>query len=55
MITRARRLRGQETFEARPSIKLAVTSGLTKKEVEKAVQGVKAALVKVLGASAKRK
>ncbi|KAL7414875.1 serine palmitoyltransferase [Mrakia frigida] len=55
MITRARRLRGQETFEARPSIKIALTSGLTKKEVEKAVQGVKSALVKVLGGSVKKR
>lgn len=48
MITRARRLRGQETVEARPSIRLALTSALTKKEVEKAVTVVKGALVKVL-------
>ncbi|KAG6900904.1 hypothetical protein C0993_004341 [Termitomyces sp. T159_Od127] len=48
MITRARRLRGQETVEARPSVRLALTSALTKKETEKAVNVVKNALVKVL-------
>ncbi|KAH0587433.1 hypothetical protein H2248_006222 [Termitomyces sp. 'cryptogamus'] len=48
MITRAKRLRGQETVEARPSIRLALTSALTKKETEKAVTVVKSALVKVL-------
>ncbi|KAG6837531.1 hypothetical protein H0H93_007712 [Arthromyces matolae] len=48
LITRAKRLRGQETVEARPSIRLAMTSALTKKETEKAVTVVKNALVKVL-------
>ncbi|GLB39604.1 putative aminotransferase class I and II [Lyophyllum shimeji] len=49
MITKAKRLRGQETVEARPSIRLAMSSALTKKETEKAVTVVKNALVKVLG------
>jgi len=49
MVTRARRLRGQEAFEPQPSLKLAISSGLTKKEVERSIQGVKAALIKVLG------
>jgi len=49
MITRAKRLKGQELVEARPSIKLALTSALTKKETEKAVGVVKSALVKVIG------
>lgn len=49
MITRAKRLRGQELIEPRPSIRLAMTSALTKKETEKAVNVVKTALVKVLG------
>jgi serine palmitoyltransferase len=49
LITRAKRLRGQEMNEARPSIRLAITSGLTKKECEKAANVVKASLVKVLG------
>jgi serine palmitoyltransferase len=49
LITRAKRLRGQEMIAPRPSIRLAMTSALTKKETEKAVGVVKAALVKVLG------
>ncbi|KIY48348.1 serine palmitoyltransferase [Fistulina hepatica ATCC 64428] len=49
MITRAKRLRGQEVVEARPSIRLVLTSGLTKKETEKAVGVVKAACVKIIG------
>lgn len=48
LITKAKRLRGQEMVEPRPSIRLALTSALTKKETEKAVQVVKNALVKVL-------
>jgi serine palmitoyltransferase len=51
-VTRARRLRGQEIVEARPSIRLAVTSALSRKECERAAGVVKAAVVKVL---AKRK
>lgn len=47
-ITRARRLRGQEIFEARPSIRLAVTAALSRKECERAAGVVKAAAVKVL-------
>lgn len=49
LVTRARRLRGQETFEARPSIKLALCATLARKEVEKSLKGVKESLVKVLG------
>lgn len=49
IITKAKRLRGQEMVDARPSIRLAMTSALTKKETEKAVTVVKNALVKVLG------
>lgn len=48
LLTRTRRLRGQEEFEMRPSLKLSLTAALTKKEMEKAVAGVKAALAKVL-------
>ncbi|KAH6877364.1 serine C-palmitoyltransferase [Coprinopsis sp. MPI-PUGE-AT-0042] len=48
MVTRAKRLRGQEWHEPRPSIKLALTSALTRKETEKAVGVVKSALVKVV-------
>ncbi|KAG8944761.1 serine palmitoyltransferase component [Tulasnella sp. 424] len=48
MITRAKRLRGQEGWEPRSSIKLVATAALTRKECEKAAGVVKAALVKVL-------
>ena len=51
-ITRARRLTGQEVVEPRPSIRLAVTAALSRKECERAAGVVKAAAVKVL---AKRK
>jgi serine palmitoyltransferase len=48
-VTRAKRLRGQELVEPRPSIRLAVTAALNRKEVEKAAGVLKAALGKVLG------
>lgn len=48
LITRAKRLRGQEVVEPRPAIKLAVTAALSRKDTEKAAQVVKHALVKVL-------
>ncbi|KAH9016170.1 hypothetical protein EDB84DRAFT_1632326, partial [Lactarius hengduanensis] len=46
--TRARRLRGQELVEARPSIRLAVTAALSRKECEHAAGVIKAAVVKVV-------
>ncbi|KAH8979530.1 serine palmitoyltransferase [Lactarius hatsudake] len=46
--TRARRLRGQELVEARPSIRLAVTTALSRKECERAASVIKAAVVKVV-------
>lgn len=49
LITRARRLRGQETFEPEPSLKICLSGALAKKDVEKAAMGLKAALVKVCG------
>lgn len=49
LLTRTRRLRGQETFEARPSLKICVCASLTKKEIEKSAGVVKSALIKVLG------
>jgi len=49
LITRAKRLRGQELTEARPSIRLAISSALTKKDCEKAASAIKTSLVKVLG------
>ncbi|KAJ7896100.1 serine palmitoyltransferase [Mycena olivaceomarginata] len=48
MITRAKRLRGQEMVEARPSIRLALTSELSADEVKKAVKIVSNALKDVL-------
>ncbi|KAK7044202.1 serine palmitoyltransferase component [Paramarasmius palmivorus] len=48
MITKAKRLRGMEITEARPSIRLALTSALSKKDTEKAANIVKSAIVKVL-------
>lgn len=47
-VTRAKRLRGQELVEPRPSIRLAVTAALSRKEVEKATGVLKATLSKVL-------
>ncbi|KAI0073607.1 serine palmitoyltransferase [Panus rudis PR-1116 ss-1] len=49
MVTRAKRLNGQELNEVRPSIRLAVTAALSKKDCEKAANVVKAAFVKVVG------
>lgn len=49
IVTRAKGLKGQEMTETRPSIRLAMTSALSKKETEKAVGVLKTALVKVLG------
>jgi len=49
IVTRAKRLKGQEMVEPRPSIRLALTSALTRKETEKAVGVLKSVLVKVLG------
>jgi serine palmitoyltransferase len=48
LVTRAKRLRGQELIETKPSIRLAITSALTRKETEKAAGVLKAALAKVL-------
>ncbi|KAI1792788.1 serine palmitoyltransferase [Ganoderma leucocontextum] len=49
MITRAKRLRGQELIEVRPSVRLAITAALSRKDCEKAAAVVKAAFVKVIG------
>ncbi|KAL4072261.1 serine palmitoyltransferase [Scleroderma citrinum] len=49
MITRAKKLRGQEMVETRPTIRIAVTAALTRKEMEKAAGIVKASVGKVLG------
>ena len=49
MITRAKRLQGQELVQPRPSIRVSVTAGLTKKDCERAAGVIKASLIKVLG------
>ena len=49
LITRARRLRGQETFEPEPSLKVCISGAFTRKEVEKAGQALRQALMKVCG------
>lgn len=49
LVTRARRLRGQETFEPEPSLKVCLSAALARKDVEKAAQALKAALIKVCG------
>ena len=49
IVTRAKRLKGQEVVEPRPSIRLALSSALTRQETEKATSILKSALVKVLG------
>ncbi|EIW79758.1 serine palmitoyltransferase [Coniophora puteana RWD-64-598 SS2] len=48
MLTRAKYLRKQEMFEPRPTIRIAMTSALTRKEVEKAAGVVKASIARVL-------
>ena len=49
IVSRAKRLKGQEMVEPRPSIRLALSSGLTRKETERAVMILRNVLVKVLG------
>ena len=49
LITRAKRLKEQELVEVRPTIRLAITAALSKKECEKAANVVKAAFIKVVG------
>ena len=47
-IAPARRLRGQELVEVRPSIRLAVAAALSRKECERAASVIKTATTKVL-------
>ena len=49
LITRARRLRGQETFEPEPSLKVCISGAMAKKDVEKAGQALRQALIKLCG------
>ncbi|KAG8710392.1 serine palmitoyltransferase component [Ceratobasidium sp. 395] len=49
LVTRARRLRGQEAAEPRPSVKIVCSAALAKKDVEKAAGVVKGVVTKVAG------
>ena len=49
LLSTTKRNWAQEMVELRPSIRICITSGLTKKEVEKAGAVVKSAVAKVLG------
>ncbi|WWC98666.1 hypothetical protein V866_005559 [Kwoniella sp. B9012] len=49
LITRSRRLRSQEVFEPEPSLKICVSGYMSKKDVESAGKGLKAAIVKICG------
>lgn len=55
LITRARRLRGQETFEPEPSLKVCLSSTFSRKEMEKAGQSLRHALVKFCGSKLRLK
>ncbi|EJD51805.1 serine palmitoyltransferase [Auricularia subglabra TFB-10046 SS5] len=52
LISRARRLKGQESPEPRPSIRLAITAGMTARETEDAVRVVRDSIDRVLAAEA---
>lgn len=49
LIARVHRLRGQEQLEPRPSIRIAASAALSRKETEKAAAVLKTSLIKVLG------
>lgn len=49
MITRARRLRGQESVEPRPSVHIVCSAALGRKDVERAAGIIKGVVVKVAG------
>lgn len=51
LVTRARRLRGQEIFEPEPSLKICISGAASRKDVEKAGMGLRAALVKICGST----
>ncbi|KAF9233818.1 serine palmitoyltransferase [Melanogaster broomeanus] len=48
-VTRGKHLRGQEIIDSRPTIRIAATAALSKKDSEKAAGVVKASVVRVLG------
>ena len=54
LITRARRLRGQEAFEPEPSLKVCVSGAMSRKEVERCAKAVREVLVKVCGSESSR-
>lgn len=47
LITRARRLRGQEAFEPEPSLKVCISGAMSKKEVERCAKALKEVLIRV--------
>lgn len=47
LVTRARRLRGQEPIEPEPSLKVTISGNMSRKEVEKAGKVLREAIVKV--------
>lgn len=49
MITRARRLRGQEALEPRPSVRIVCSAALARKDVERAAGIVKGVVSKIAG------
>jgi serine palmitoyltransferase len=49
LVTRARRLRGQEAEDPEPSLKVCVSAGFSRKEMEKAGKTLRDAIVKVCG------
>jgi serine palmitoyltransferase len=46
LVTRARRLRGQEPIEPEPSLKVTISGNMSRKEVEKAGKVLRDAIVK---------
>ncbi|TXT03895.1 hypothetical protein VHUM_04318 [Vanrija humicola] len=49
LVTRARRLRGQEVFDPEPSLKVSLSANITRKEAEKAGKTLRDAIVKFAG------
>lgn len=54
LVTRAKRLDGQENVEVRRTIRVAVCAALTRKEVERAANILKTSLVKVVKSAGRR-
>ncbi|KAK9469897.1 pyridoxal phosphate-dependent transferase [Lipomyces arxii] len=55
LITRNKTVQSQEVFPVEPSLKVIITTGLTKREIEKAATVVKAAISKVMAKTPKIK